>query len=90
MSKRKDSIVAGDRRVHCTISTYDGARIEIVRYDRAGRWYYEHSIGYRRGITLAEAVGFASSVRPAVTWHEGVPGGRTFDARVRAARKEGK
>lgn len=75
-----------DRRVHCTIG--DGLG-EIVRYDRAGRWYYEHYNGLRFRISLNDAVAYAAIVRPDVNWHEGVPGGRIFDARVRSARKSG-
>lgn len=74
----------GDRRVHVTIVPFDGDRIEIVRYDRAGKWWYE-SGGVRRPLTLAEAVRFAED-RPAVIWHEGRPGGKVFDARVRLLR----
>ena len=55
----------------------DGA--EIVRYDRAGKWYYE-SGSYRRRLTLAEAVQFVT--RPS-EWMPGKPGGGAFDCRVR-------
>ncbi len=71
-----------DRRVHLTIVPAFGERIEIVRYERAGKWFYE-SGRERRMISLREAVGFAEN-RPGVIWHEGRPGGAMFDARVRA------
>lgn len=74
------------RRVHCTIiPSTGGDRIEIVRYDRAGAWYYE-SGKQRRRLTLAEAARFASDLRPAVVWHENIPGGSRFDSAVRKAR----
>lgn len=75
-----------DRTVHVTIVPASRERIEIVRYDRAGKWFYEDSGRRSRQITLAEAVKFAAQDRPAVIWHEGLPGGRTFDAAVRRAR----
>lgn len=74
-----------DRTVHCTIVT--DPRSEIVRYDRAGKWFVEAG-PYRRSITLTEAVAFAAQDRPAVIWHEGRPGGGAFDAKVRKAREE--
>ena len=75
-----------DRTVHCTIiPATGGPHIEIVRYDRGGKWYYE-SGSERRQLTLQEAVTFASSPRPSVLWHEGKPGGLRFDSAVRKAR----
>ena len=74
-----------DRRVHCTIVPVSGGRIEYVRYDRSGKWWRE-SEGRRTPIKIAEAVAAASQVRSAVIWHEGVPGGTQFDAKVRKAR----
>lgn len=74
-----------DRTVHCTIVPHFGERIELVRYDRAGKWFYE-SGNTRRQITLDEAAAMCDE-RPAVIWHEGRPGGRMFDARVRAMRE---
>lgn len=75
-----------DRRVHCTIvPPTGGPRIEIVRYERAGKWWYE-SGKQREPLTLKKAAKFASDERPAVIWHEGVPGGSRFDALVRQAR----
>lgn len=74
-----------DRIVHCTIVPIGGGRIEIVRYDRAGNWWYESGT-VRRPLTLAEAARFASDDRPAVIWYEGRRGGTRFDALVRKAR----
>lgn len=74
-----------DRTVHCTIVPPGGGWIEYVRYDRSGKWYREDG-GRRTRITFAAAVAAASQTRPAVVWHEGMRGGRLFDARVRKAR----
>lgn len=74
-----------DRKVHCTIiPATGGGRIEIVRYNRAGKWWYEDG-PRRRPLTLDEAVAFCKD-RPAVIWHKGLPGGAMFDARVRRMR----
>ena len=73
-----------DRTVHCTIIPIGGGRIEIVRYDRSGKWFYE-SGATRRMLTLDEAAAMADD-RPAVIWHEARAGGRMFDARVRRMR----
>lgn len=73
-----------DRTVHCTIVPMSGERIEIVRYGRAGKWWYEDG-ARRKPLTLDEAVEFCKD-RAAVIWHEGLPGGKTFDARVRRMR----
>lgn len=77
-----------DRRVHVTIVPPAGGLIEIARYDRAGAWYYE-SGDERRRITLTEAVSFVTD-RPSVIWHEGLLGGKLFDARVRRMRAAAK
>lgn len=75
-----------DRTVHCTIvAGTGGPRIEIVRYDRSGKWWREEG-PQRRPLTLDAAVKYAEIDRPAVIWHEGLPGGRSFDAAVRKAR----
>lgn len=78
--------MSDDRTVHCTIVPVGGGRIEYVRYDRGGRWFREDG-GKRTRIRLAEAVNAAAQDRPAVVWHEGRPGGRAFDAKVRRARE---
>lgn len=76
-----------DRTVHLTIVPATGDRIEIVRYDRGGKWRYE-SGDMKRSLTLKEAVDFYSN-RPAVIWHEGLPGGLAFDAAIRRLRADG-
>lgn len=67
-----------DRRVHAVLP--DGS--EIVRYERAGKWWVEKSV--RRPVSLTEAVTLAVE-RDAVVY-SGKPGGGTFDARVRKLR----
>lgn len=62
-----------DRTVHGT--TADGG--QIVRYDRAGKWYVEYKDGRPcRHVTVQRAADLAVE---ALT---GVPGGRRFDALV--------
>lgn len=79
------SSLPGDRRVHVTIvPSTGGPKIEIVRYERSGKWYYESGL-QRRHLRIVEAVDFAKD-RPAVIWHEGLPGGMYFDAQVRRLR----
>lgn len=70
-----------DRRVHAFCVEY-----EVVRYDRAGKWFIEFgSLEPRRRLTLASAVDAAVE-----TWDHGgspkmgVPGGGAFDAKLRA------
>jgi len=65
----------GDRRVHATI----GINAQIVRYDRAGKWYYEEG-DIRTLLTISEAVEFVSDKRQ---WIPGVQGGLAFDRLVR-------
>lgn len=66
-----------DRRVHG--HTFDGG--EIVRYERAGKWFIEYNRHRpRRSISLRVAVNEA-------LYHgdraiRGVPGGKRFDAGV--------
>ena len=70
-----------DRRIH---ARYDG--FELVRYDRAGKWFVEGA-QKRRAVKLSEAVTVA------VGWLKvpggevifGLHGGTSFDAKVRAA-----
>ena len=57
---------------------------EIVRYDRAGRWYIEWSDGSRLRLSLDQAAGMASH-RDAKAFL-GLPGGSRFDAAVRRKR----
>ena len=66
-----------DRQVHARLT--DGA--EIVRYERAGKYYYEgldtYGLRYRRLLhTMKEARQFITSKDE---WIPGVPGGSAFD-----------
>lgn len=66
-----------DRTVHA-----DLGEAEIVRYDRAGKWYWEPKewmMQDRRQITLDEAVQFVSDLSQ---WKAGRRGGRSFDKRI--------
>ncbi len=81
-----------DRTVHVEILPIGGGHVEIVRYDRSGKWFYENKdhLTKRRRLTLVEAAGFARVDRPALIWQEGKPGGRAFDAAVRRLRGVGR
>lgn len=69
----------GDRVVH----GHDSEGAEIVRYDRAGKWYIEPKGGKRRKVTLDEAAHAAV----AGTTSGNRYGGARFDARVSEIRK---
>jgi len=64
-----------NRTVHALLT--DGT--EIVRYDRAGKWYVEQPDGYRRLLTLTEATQFVVHRRE---WLPGRIGGSAFDRRM--------
>lgn len=71
-----------DRTVHARIG-----RDEVVRYDRAGKWWLEqpHS-GFRHRISFDLAVKMGvDAMASEGTVYFGRPGGSTFDRRVRAA-----
>lgn len=65
-----------DRTIHAVI---DGV-YELVRYDRAGKWYVEGATK-RRALTLAEAVALAASPDSVIIWDQ--PGGQVFCSRLR-------
>lgn len=67
--------MSDDRTVHAV--THSG--IEIVRYNRAGKWWAEGPTT-RLPLTFAEAV--AHGKRRGTTVHLGRPGGSRFDAAV--------
>jgi hypothetical protein len=72
-----------DRTVHAV--TREGA--EVVRYDRAGKWYIEWPAGTR---IPRKHIGINEAVNTAVTHCHKVnldlPGGSVFDAKVRKLR----
>ena len=78
--------MSADRTVHARIGEQ-----EIVRYDRAGKWWVEYSpprMRSARRVTLAEAVRLA---REGLESGEGQvflrkPGGGAFDAKFKKAR----
>lgn len=67
-----------DRTVHA-----ENEHCEIVRYDRAGKWYLEpkQSGLQRRRIGIASAA--VEAARTGTTVHFGLPGGGAFDRRVK-------
>ena len=71
-----------NRTVHAA-----GRGYEVVRYDRAGKWYVEGCDGSRRLVTLDQAVKEAIHIagRNRSGLFLGRPGGRAFDHRVIAA-----
>lgn len=69
-----------DRTVHAVL--VDGS--EVVRYDRAGKWFSERDDLRPVKLTLASAVRLASQVGARA--YLGRSGGRRFDAGVRNAR----
>lgn len=69
--------MADDRTVH--IELPDGR--EVVRYDRAGKWYIEGPNITRLQLDLFHAA--AQAIRPGARVFTGRPGGRAFDAAVR-------
>lgn len=74
-----------DRRVHGR--TADGG--EIVRYDRAGKWYIEYesrSLRPCRRVGVLEAARLASEVGASAV--RGISGGTRFDAALRVASDE--
>jgi hypothetical protein len=73
-----------DRRVHA-----EDDSIEVVRYDRAGKWYVES----KRPLIPCRAVSLDKAVHIAVDCvanggkvHLGLSGGRAFDAKMRDRR----
>ena len=70
-----------DRTVHAFYESATSTRLEIVRYDRAGKWWMEAGPDDRHPLKLNEAAWFVA--RGGFTWIEKQPGGRAFDARVR-------
>jgi hypothetical protein len=67
--------------VHARYST-----TEVVRYNRAGKWYVEREGRPRAHVTLAQAVWVAESLRErGGVIFRGVPGGRMFDFKLGGA-----
>lgn len=72
--RSQEEPIVSDRRVHGRST--DGA--EIVRYDRAGRWFIEHPDRGRKRVTVNQAAQAAANG----TTFPGLPGGLLFDYRV--------
>lgn len=81
----KQSKTDSDRTVHATSAV---GRLEMVRYDRAGKWYIEGTLpkhGPRASVTVKEAIDIARRwARSGGTVNYGLPGGQVFDRGVRA------
>jgi len=71
----------GDRTVHARMANGD----EIVRYDRAGKWFHERATFGREHVSLPRAVDLATRRGSDVFFDR--PGGSSFDAAVRRERK---
>jgi hypothetical protein len=72
-----------DRTVHGH-STYPSNPWDVVRYDRAGKWYIEHDDGRRELVTVDRAAFYTARNH----FNPGQPGGRRFDSLVRKYRRE--
>jgi len=75
---------ASDRTVHA-----EDMYVEIVRYNRAGKWYIEpkHGNAGRQKVTLVLAAKRALvGLHMKGEIHFDLPGGQAFDAKVRALR----
>lgn len=74
----------GDRRVHA-----EDEQTEVVRYERAGKWYLEPKdpTQRRRHVTIGEAATYAARMVRYFggTLHTGVTGGAAFDRLVKGA-----
>jgi hypothetical protein len=70
-------VTANDRTVHGVSDQW-----EIVRYDRAGKWYLEAADGRRVRVGVRHAARVAADG----TFHPGLPGGQAFDRLVRERR----
>jgi hypothetical protein len=70
-----------DRRVHAACEGF-----EVVRYERAGKWYIEPLLDGRRRerVSIGEAARRAVYARDPLggVIHIGLPGGQTFDRLV--------
>lgn len=77
-----------DRRVH---ARSEMKMVEIVRYDRQGRWYREWRDGARTRLTVQQAAAEAVDLKAnGGVIFEGIHGGRQFDAKVAGAtRRQG-
>jgi hypothetical protein len=77
---------SSDRTVHAS-SPSEGGTIEIVRYDRQGRWYQEVGARRERIPNVHEAAQRAIDLEEAGgTIHTGRSGGQHFDAKVAGAK----
>jgi hypothetical protein len=69
-----------DRTVHGVTA----AGWEVVRYERAGKWFTERRNHRRVQLTLTDAVYLLADY--GAHWYEGKPGGRALAAKMRHVR----
>lgn len=78
-----------NRTVHARVTEHSGDRWEIVRYDRAGKYYIEPlDAGKRHRLTLAQVVEYIVGAKPQgmiVVFYENRYGGQALNAAVRRA-----
>lgn len=83
--RMKSAAQIPDRRVHAECATF-----EVVRYERAGKWYVESKVK----LVPCEHIGVNEAARRAVDAETvlggeinlGVPGGKVFDRKVEMLR----
>jgi hypothetical protein len=78
-------VIDHDRTVHGTIGRGED-RTEIVRYDRAGKWYIEKKGTKRKQVSVTQAAQLLVSMNG--HWYPNRPGSGRFDTIVRDAREE--
>ena len=83
MADRESRFDSPERTVHGH-SMFPSDPWDIVRYDRAGKWFIEHQDGRKRRISVRDAAFWTARNH----FNPGLPGGRTFDALVREYRAE--
>jgi|JI10StandDraft_1071094.scaffolds.fasta_scaffold14615_9 hypothetical protein len=81
----KQSRQESDRTVHAKVPSR-GGHLELVRYDRAGKWYIEGTLpehGLRSSVSVQEAISCARKwMRRGGSHYAGLPGGQVFDRGV--------
>jgi hypothetical protein len=80
---RSESLLDARRSYDRTVHGRTHGGNEIVRYDRAGKWYVEGA-NIRKRVSLSEAAKLAAVGE----FYPRLPGGQAFDARVRKLRSE--
>lgn len=80
--RQRNPNIYGDRTVHAEAGEW-----KLVRYDRAGKWYEEYEPDRMRPAReISVRLAAILAIRYGAEIHEGLPGGRVFEARVRELR----